>query len=71
MFSMLSYEPPTYDNGEYHYPAWAHGIGWGFTAASLGCIPIFAVISIIRGSGNTIIKVKVFVFLHNLRLMWD
>lgn len=71
---MLSYEPPTYDNGKYQYPAWAHGIGWSFTTASLGCIPVFAVISIIRGSGNTLFEVWFIclVFAHlQLFLSWD
>ncbi|XP_055315143.1 sodium- and chloride-dependent GABA transporter ine isoform X3 [Sitodiplosis mosellana] len=56
IFSLFSYEPPTYDNGHYKYPAWAHGIGWSFAAASLGCIPVFAVISIIRGEGDTLFQ---------------
>ncbi|XP_031620588.1 sodium- and chloride-dependent GABA transporter ine isoform X2 [Contarinia nasturtii] len=56
LFSLFNYEPPTYDNGDYKYPAWAHWIGWSFTAASLGCIPIFGVIAIIRGNGNTLFK---------------
>lgn len=65
IFSLFSYEPPTYDNGDYKYPAWAHWIGWSFTAASLGCIPIFAVIAIIRGDGNTLFKVSVILINRN------
>lgn len=59
IFSLINYEPPTYDNGDYQYPAWAHGIGWSFAAASLVCIPVFAVIAIIRGEGNTFSEVCV------------
>lgn len=54
----MNYEPPTYDNGEYQYPAWAHGIGWSLAAVSLVCIPVFAVIALIRGEGNTLFKVR-------------
>lgn len=66
IFSLINYEQPTYNNGEYRYPPWAHGIGWGFTAASLGCIPVFAVISIIRSDGNTFFQV---IFTH-IRLLY-
>lgn len=57
IFSLINYSPLTYKNGEYQYPSWAHGIGWVFVAVSLGCIPVFAVISILRSDGHTFAEV--------------
>lgn len=65
VFSLVNYELPTYNNGVYQYPTWAHGIGWGFAAASLGWIPIFAVIAVYRSEGDTLLKVQMIVMLFN------
>ena len=43
IFSLINYEAPTYHNGKYHYPGWAHGLGWTIASASLVCIPSYAV----------------------------
>lgn len=59
IFSLINYEPPTYNNGEYNYPTWAHALGWSFTAASLVCIPIYGVIAIIRSEGDTFLQVNI------------
>uniref|UniRef100_A0A182J770 Transporter n=1 Tax=Anopheles atroparvus TaxID=41427 RepID=A0A182J770_ANOAO len=53
IFSLINYEAPTYHNGKYHYPGWAHGLGWAITSASLVCIPSYAVYQIVRAEGNT------------------
>lgn len=58
IFSLINYTSLTYKNGEYQYPSWAHIIGWIFVAASLGCIPVFAVISILQSDGHTFGQVK-------------
>lgn len=58
IFSLIFYKPLTYDNGNYAYPSWAHIIGWTFVAASLGCIPVFAVIAICQSDGHTFFQVK-------------
>lgn len=71
IFSLINYTPLTYNNGEYQYPPWAHGIGWMFVAVSLGCIPIFAVISICQSDGHTLSQVKHFVFMFVLQNRFD
>nr|XP_040231121.2 sodium- and chloride-dependent GABA transporter ine isoform X1 [Anopheles coluzzii]XP_040231122.2 sodium- and chloride-dependent GABA transporter ine isoform X1 [Anopheles coluzzii]XP_040231123.2 sodium- and chloride-dependent GABA transporter ine isoform X1 [Anopheles coluzzii]XP_049464207.1 sodium- and chloride-dependent GABA transporter ine isoform X1 [Anopheles coluzzii]XP_049464208.1 sodium- and chloride-dependent GABA transporter ine isoform X1 [Anopheles coluzzii]XP_049464209.1 sodiu len=53
IFSLINYEAPTYHNGKYHYPGWAHGLGWTIASASLVCIPSYAVYQIVRAEGNT------------------
>lgn len=58
IFSLINYEPPSYDNGKYVYPVWAHAIGWSLTAISLICIPIFAVIAILKADGNGLLQVS-------------
>lgn len=54
LFSMIDYAPPTYNKGEYHYPPWAIGLGWCIALLSIGPIPLFAVIAIIKAKGNTL-----------------
>ncbi|XP_035905556.1 sodium- and chloride-dependent GABA transporter ine isoform X1 [Anopheles stephensi] len=53
IFSLINYEAPTYHNGKYHYPGWAHGLGWTIASASLVCIPSYAVYQIVRAEGDT------------------
>uniref|UniRef100_A0A182QL93 Transporter n=1 Tax=Anopheles farauti TaxID=69004 RepID=A0A182QL93_9DIPT len=53
IFSLINYEAPTYHNGKYHYPGWAHGLGWTIASASLVCIPSYAVYQILRAEGDT------------------
>lgn len=57
IFSLINYEQPTYHNGKYEYPRWAHGIGWTIASASLICIPAYAFINIIRAEGDTFLEV--------------
>ncbi|XP_058822979.1 sodium- and chloride-dependent GABA transporter ine isoform X2 [Topomyia yanbarensis] len=54
IFSLINYEAPTYHNGQYIYPGWAHGLGWAITSASLICIPAFAIYQIARADGDTL-----------------
>lgn len=58
IFSLINYEPLTYHNGQYEYPAWAHGIGWSITAISLVCIPAYAVVTVVRSEGDTWFQVR-------------
>ncbi|XP_050085310.1 sodium- and chloride-dependent GABA transporter ine isoform X1 [Anopheles aquasalis] len=53
IFSLINYEAPTYHNGKYNYPGWAHGLGWAITSASLACIPSYAIYQVVRAEGNT------------------
>lgn len=57
IFSLINYKKPTYHNGHYEYPEWAHALGWCITAVSLVCIPGYAIISILRAEGETFLEV--------------
>lgn len=63
IFSLVNYTPPTYNNGDYNYPLWAHGLGWSFTAASLICIPAYAIVAIVRSEGDTLYEVILNLFI--------
>uniref|UniRef100_A0A0P4W1Q3 Transporter n=1 Tax=Scylla olivacea TaxID=85551 RepID=A0A0P4W1Q3_SCYOL len=54
IFSMVDYQRPSYNKGEYAYPDWAIGIGWLFASCSIAPIPIFAVIAVINAKGTTL-----------------
>ncbi|XP_066998089.2 sodium- and chloride-dependent GABA transporter ine [Anabrus simplex] len=54
VFSLIDYEPPTYNNGAYKYPFWAEALGWGIASLSLVCIPAFAIIVFVKAEGNTL-----------------
>lgn len=58
IFSLINYKKPTYHNGHYEYPEWAHALGWTITAIPLVCIPGYAIISILRAEGETFLEVK-------------
>jgi solute carrier family 6 GABA transporter-like protein 6/8/11/12/13 len=53
IFSLINYQPPTYHNGSYTYPGWAHGLGWAITSASLICFPGYAIFCIVKAPGDT------------------
>lgn len=55
---MIDYESPTYHNGKYQYPTWAIALGWLIAAASLICIPAYALIMIARADGKTFCEVS-------------
>uniref|UniRef100_A0A1B6CQI5 Transporter n=2 Tax=Clastoptera arizonana TaxID=38151 RepID=A0A1B6CQI5_9HEMI len=54
VFSIVDYEPPTYNNGTYKYPVWSQILGWSITAMILLCIPVVALYAIFKAEGNTI-----------------
>lgn len=58
IFSLINYQPPTFHNGTYTYPGWAHGLGWSIAAASLICIPTYAIVNIVRAQGDTFLEVN-------------
>lgn len=58
IFSLINYTPPTYRNGRYIYPGWAHGIGWTIAAVSLACVPAYALFNLIRAPGSTFLEVR-------------
>lgn len=45
-FTLVEYRPPVY--GDFEYPAWALGLGWGLTSLSLAAIPVVALRAIYR-----------------------
>ncbi|XP_065173508.1 sodium- and chloride-dependent GABA transporter ine isoform X2 [Atheta coriaria] len=54
VFYMIDYESPTYNNGLYHYPDWAIGIGWVISSFSIFCLPIFMICSLVKAKGKTL-----------------
>ena len=58
IFSLINYKKPTYHNGHYEYPEWAHALGWCIAAISLVCVPAYAIVSIYRAEGDTYLEVR-------------
>ncbi|CAH0555766.1 unnamed protein product [Brassicogethes aeneus] len=56
VFLIIDYEPPTYNNGNYHYPTWAIVIGWIISALSILCIPIYMIVVIVQSPGETFLE---------------
>ncbi|XP_065344057.1 sodium- and chloride-dependent GABA transporter ine isoform X1 [Cloeon dipterum] len=53
VFSLIDYTRPTFNNGTYLYPPWAEGIGWIIASLSLICIPLMAIIVLVRMPGKS------------------
>ncbi|XP_048247803.1 sodium- and chloride-dependent glycine transporter 2-like [Haliotis rufescens] len=51
-YSLYSYRPPKY--GDYIYPAWATGLGWMISCASLMPLPVVFIWTVYKTEGNTI-----------------
>ncbi|XP_060527837.1 sodium- and chloride-dependent GABA transporter ine-like [Cylas formicarius] len=59
VFLIIDYEPPTYNNGNYHYPGWAIAIGWIIASLSILCIPAYMIVIFVRSPGSTfLVKLK-------------
>ncbi|KAJ8939073.1 hypothetical protein NQ318_008676 [Aromia moschata] len=56
IFLIIDYEPPTYNNGVYHYPGWAIAIGWIIAALSIVCIPCYMIVVFIQTPGATVME---------------
>ncbi|CAG9817388.1 unnamed protein product [Phaedon cochleariae] len=56
VFLIIDYEPPTYNNGQYHYPQWAISIGWVVASISILCIPTYMVVVILNSPGENLIE---------------
>jgi solute carrier family 6 GABA transporter-like protein 6/8/11/12/13 len=54
IFNWVSYSPVTY--GDYVFPSWAEGIGWGIASLSLICIPAGMALAIYRAKGHNIVR---------------
>lgn len=57
IFAIINYKHPTYHNGQYEYPGWAHGIGWSLVSMVLMCIPCYGLIIVARADGDTFFEV--------------
>ncbi|XP_050310141.1 sodium- and chloride-dependent GABA transporter ine-like isoform X2 [Anthonomus grandis grandis] len=56
VFLIIDYEPPTYNNGAYHYPRWAIAIGWLICSLSIICIPAYMIVVFVRAPGSTFVE---------------
>ncbi|XP_049823175.1 sodium- and chloride-dependent GABA transporter ine-like isoform X2 [Aethina tumida] len=56
VFLIIDFEPPTYNNGQYHYPTWAIVLGWIISALSILCIPIYMIVVFVRSPGDNFIE---------------
>ncbi|XP_053626089.1 sodium- and chloride-dependent GABA transporter ine-like [Plodia interpunctella] len=50
--SLVDYTPPSYR--QYQYPVWAQVLGWTIASLSLLCIPVYAVVMVIRSPGDSL-----------------
>ncbi|XP_049639169.1 sodium- and chloride-dependent betaine transporter [Suncus etruscus] len=50
-FSLSKYTPLRYNN-IYVYPSWGYSIGWFLALSSMGCVPLFIIISLLRTQGS-------------------
>ncbi|EDO32356.1 predicted protein [Nematostella vectensis] len=57
IFSLVNYEPLTY-NLTYKYPVWGDAIGWLLALSSIVCIPLLAVINLMRAEGDFIDRLR-------------
>ena len=48
MFTIMDFRTPSYNNGQYEYPAWCHALGWLLTLLSLSALPVLAIVEIFR-----------------------
>lgn len=62
--SLIDYNPPSYR--QYMYPVWAQVLGWTIASLSLLCIPVYAVVTIVRAPGKNLGEVTItFIFIFN------
>lgn len=57
IFSLVDYETPTYNKGQYIFPDWSIGMGWAISSLSLVAIPLLAIIAVAKAKGNNILLV--------------
>ncbi|XP_031570668.1 sodium- and chloride-dependent GABA transporter 2-like [Actinia tenebrosa] len=58
IFTLVTYEPLVY-NKTYKYPAWGEAIGWCLAMSSIICVPVVAIINMMRASGDFIDRLRV------------
>ncbi|XP_065779633.1 sodium- and chloride-dependent betaine transporter [Muntiacus reevesi] len=50
-FSLSKYTPLKYNN-VYVYPAWGYFIGWFLAGSSMGCVPLFIIVTLLKTRGS-------------------
>ena len=55
IFNWSQYTPVTY--GDYVFPKWAEGLGWGLACLSLVCIPIGMITALVQSDGDNLYQV--------------
>ena len=56
IFNWVQYQPVTY--GDYEFPKWAEGLGWGLAGLSLVCIPIGMITALVQSDGDNLYQVR-------------
>ena len=56
LFNWIQYSPVTY--GDYVFPKWAEGLGWGLACLSLVCLPIGMVAALMQTGGENMWQVS-------------
>ena len=56
IFNWITLEDLRY--GDYRFPSWAHGMGWGLAAISLMCLPFGMILSVAQSSGRNFAQVN-------------
>ncbi|EPY85312.1 sodium- and chloride-dependent betaine transporter [Camelus ferus] len=51
LFSLSKYSPLKYNN-VYVYPPWGYSIGWLLALSSMGCVPLFILITLLKTQGS-------------------
>ncbi|XP_057412624.1 sodium- and chloride-dependent betaine transporter isoform X1 [Balaenoptera acutorostrata] len=51
LFSLSKYTPLRYNN-VYVYPAWGYFIGWFLAGSSMGCVPLFIAVALLKAQGS-------------------
>uniref|UniRef100_A0A8D8UZB9 Sodium- and chloride-dependent GABA transporter ine n=1 Tax=Cacopsylla melanoneura TaxID=428564 RepID=A0A8D8UZB9_9HEMI len=54
IFSLVDYEPPSFNNGQYIFPRWAEITGWIINSICVVAIPITAILVVANTQGKTI-----------------
>uniref|UniRef100_A0A8D9BQ06 Transporter n=1 Tax=Cacopsylla melanoneura TaxID=428564 RepID=A0A8D9BQ06_9HEMI len=54
IFSLVDYEPPSFNNGQYIFPRWAEVTGWIINSICVVAIPITAILVVANTQGKTI-----------------
>ncbi|XP_031551517.1 sodium- and chloride-dependent GABA transporter 3-like [Actinia tenebrosa] len=57
IFTIVTYKPLVY-NKVYSYPTWGEAIGWCMAFSSISCVPICAVIKIMKEKGNILDRIR-------------